>query len=248
MEKSQRLDKILVHMGIGSRRDIKALCKAGAVQVDGRVVKDPSLHVYPSQNEIKVEGEQIQYQEFFYFMMHKPQGVISATEDPRHRTVIDLLEVRDQRKELFPVGRLDIDTEGLLLLTNDGQLAHQLLSPKKKVPKVYYAKIAGVVTEADQQAMAQGVVLEAGYQTMPADLKILKSAAISEVELTIHEGKFHQVKRMFEALEKRVIFLKRLTMGPLVLDEALALGEYRPLTEEELQALGIALEEKSAEE
>ena len=169
--------------------------------------------------------------------MHKPQGIISATEDKFDRTVIDLLDPLDQHFEPFPVGRLDKDTEGLLLITNDGQLAHNLLSPKKHVPKWYYAKIDGVVTEADIEAFKQGVTLDDGYHTKPGELKILASGEQSEIELMIQEGKFHQVKRMFEAVGKKVTYLKRLSMGSLTLDPELPIGEYRALTEEELQGL-----------
>lgn len=237
MAKTQRLDKILVHLGYGSRRDIKGLCKSGAVVVDDKVIRDASIHVDPNTSMIKVGEEIVQYREFVYIMMNKPQGVISATEDLRHQTVVDLLEPRYRAFEVFPVGRLDIDTEGLLLLTNDGQLAHQLLSPKKHVPKTYYARINGRVTEADYAAFKEGVTLEDGYETLPAELKIIQSDDISEIELTIYEGKFHQVKRMFEAVNKQVIYLKRITMGSLELDLNLELGDYRELTQQELASL-----------
>ena len=170
-------------------------------------------------------------------MMNKPQGVLSATEDKRDQTVIDLLDAEYSIFETFPVGRLDKDTEGFLLLTNDGKLAHNLLSPKKGVPKTYYAHIDGIVTEEDAKRFSEGVILDDGYETKPGQLRILKSADISEIELTITEGKYHQVKRMFEAVDKQVVYLKRLSMGPLSLDESLALGSYRELTEEELQQL-----------
>jgi len=170
-------------------------------------------------------------------MMNKPPGVISATEDLRDETVIDLLDPLHQHFEPFPVGRLDKDTEGLLLITNDGMLAHNLLSPKKHVPKVYYAQIEGIVTEEDREKFAQGVELDDGYVTKPGELIILKSAQQSEIELTIQEGKFHQVKRMFEAVGKRVTYLKRLSMGNLKLDDSLELGEYRELTAEELACI-----------
>ncbi|EAO51655.1 Ribosomal small subunit pseudouridine synthase A [Bacillus thuringiensis serovar israelensis ATCC 35646] len=179
----------------------------------------------------------MEYKEFVYLMMHKPQGVISATEDDNHETVIDLLELEDAIFDPFPVGRLDIDTEGFLLITNDGKLSHQLLSPKKHVPKKYYAHVAGVVTEEDVKEFAKGVILDDGYETKPGTLTILKSDDISEIELVITEGKFHQVKRMFEAVGKKVVYLKRTEMGPLVLDEELELGQYRELTDEEVEML-----------
>lgn len=232
-----RLDKLLSNMGYGSRKEVKLLLKQKAVTVDGAYVKDAALHVDPEKQEVSVFGERVNYTEFVYFMMNKPPGVISATEDLRDETVIDLLEPLHQHFQPFPVGRLDKDTEGLLLLTNDGSLAHNLLSPKKHVPKVYYAQIEGIVTEEDCDKFAQGVELDDGYVTKPGELIILKSALQSEIELTIQEGKFHQVKRMFEAVGKRVTYLKRLSMGNLKLDESLKLGEYRELTAEELACL-----------
>ncbi|WP_257061209.1 pseudouridine synthase [Priestia megaterium] len=232
-----RLDKLLSTIGYGSRKEVKGLLKTGAVKVDGSTVKDAKVHVNPDEQEITVHGEAVSYREFVYFMLHKPQGVISATEDSLHETVLDLLELDDAVYEPFPVGRLDKDTEGLLLLTNDGQLAHQLLSPKKHVPKTYFAKINAPVTEEDAEAFRQGVTLDDGYVTKSAELKILTSGVESEIELTIVEGKFHQVKRMFEARGKKVTYLKRLSMGALLLDESLDLGEYRELTEEELALL-----------
>ena len=170
-------------------------------------------------------------------MLNKPDGYISATFDKRDPIVLDLIDKEALIFEPFPVGRLDKDTEGLLVLTNDGQLAHRVLSPKKHVPKTYYAKVEGVVTEEDVKAFADGVILDDGYETMPAELEILKSDEISEIELTIHEGKFHQVKRMFESVGKKVVYLKRLSMGKLKLDEGLALGKYRELTEEEVKMI-----------
>lgn len=232
-----RLDKLLSNMGYGSRKEVKQLLKQKAVTVDGTPVKDAAMHVDPEKQDISVYDERVIYTEFVYYMMNKPPGVISATEDSRDATVIDLLEPNHQHFEPFPVGRLDKDTEGLLLLTNDGALSHNLLSPKKHVPKVYYARIDGVVTEADGEAFARGVELDDGYVTKPGKLVILKSEEQSEIELTIQEGKFHQVKRMFEAVGKRVIYLKRLSMGSLKLDESLELGEYRELTPEELASL-----------
>lgn len=232
-----RLDKLLANMGYGSRKEVKQLLKQKAVSVDGAYVKDAALHVDPEQQIVSVFGERVVYTEFVYFMMNKPPGVISATEDLRDETVIDLLEPLHQHFQPFPVGRLDKDTEGLLLLTNDGVLAHNLLSPKKHVPKVYFAQIEGVVTEEDAEKFANGVELDDGYVTKPGKLVILKSAQLSEIELTIQEGKFHQVKRMFEAVGKRVTYLKRISMGSLTLDENLALGEYRELTTEELNGL-----------
>ncbi|ABR49792.1 pseudouridine synthase [Alkaliphilus metalliredigens QYMF] len=237
MAKTQRLDKILANLGHGSRSDIRRLCRQGVVTVNGAVVKSSSQHVEPENDKITVGEEEIYYREFVYIMMNKPQDVISATEDFKEKTVVDLLESKYQAFDVFPVGRLDKDTEGLLMLTNDGKLAHQLLSPKKHVPKTYYAKIEGVVTDADVEAFEKGIFIEENLQTMPSQLKILKADEISEVEVTIYEGKYHQVKRMFQATDKEVVYLKRLSMGSLMLDNSLDLGTYRELSEEELQGL-----------
>ena len=232
-----RLDKLLSNMGYGSRKEIKIIVKSKAVEVNGKVAKDVSMHVDSEKDEILVSGEKVIYTEFIYLMMNKPPGVISATEDKKDQTVIDLLEPIDQHFQPFPVGRLDKDTEGLLLITNDGHLTHQLLSPKKHVPKLYFAEIDGMVTEEDIVRFKEGVILEDGYLTKPGDLTILRSGETSEIELVITEGKFHQVKRMFEAVGKRVTYLKRLKMGSLELDSTLELGQYRPLTEKELEEL-----------
>ncbi|MFJ8262502.1 pseudouridine synthase [Rummeliibacillus sp. NPDC094406] len=230
-----RLDKLLSNMGYGSRKEVKQLLKMKAVSVDGVIIKDVSLHVDPEKQNVTVLGERVHYQEFIYLMMNKPAGVISATEDLHDQTVIDLLDPFHAHFEPFPVGRLDKDTEGFLLITNDGVLAHNLLSPKKHVPKVYYANIDGRVTEEDIEAFNHGVILDDGYHTKPGKLTILKSGETSEIELMISEGKFHQVKRMFEAVGKKVTYLKRLSMGNLQLDENLKLGEYRELSSDEIE-------------
>jgi len=237
MAKTQRIDKVLANLGYGSRKDIRKMCKDGLVKVDDNIIKDSSLHIDPENSEITIGNEVINYREFVYIMMNKPQDVISATVDKRDQTVVDLLDESYIPFEVFPVGRLDKDTEGLLILTNDGVLAHKLLSPKKHVPKTYYANVEGIVTEEDKAKFQEGVFIDDDYKTLPAELKILKSDEISEIELTIYEGKFHQVKRMFHAVDKEVIYLKRLSMGPLELDKDLDLGEYRELTEEELNQL-----------
>ncbi|WP_044745977.1 MULTISPECIES: pseudouridine synthase [unclassified Anoxybacillus] len=234
---SLRIDKMLANMGYGTRKEVKKLLKSGVVKMDGVIVKDPKTQVNPETQIVTVWGEEVEYKEFVYLMMNKPPGVISATEDDMEETVVDLLEEEDQIFAPFPVGRLDKDTEGLLLLTNDGQLAHQLLSPKKHVPKTYFAVIDGEVNEEDIAAFRRGVILDDGYETKPAELVILKAGTRSDVEVTITEGKFHQVKRMFQAVGKRVVYLKRIQMGPLALDPSLALGEYRELTEEEIEML-----------
>ncbi|MGY0694743.1 pseudouridine synthase [Virgibacillus sp. FSP13] len=229
-----RLDKLLANTGFGSRKDVKGLLKKKQVTVNDLIQKDGSVHVDPAKDVITVNGKSVQYQKYLYIMLHKPQGYISATVDDKEKTVVDLLNGGHQHFKPFPVGRLDKDTEGLLLLTNDGELAHQLTSPRKEIKKTYAAKVAGLVTDQDMSLFKQGVVLEDGYKTKPAELIILQAGNISEIELTITEGKYHQVKRMFEAVGKKVTYLKRLRMGELQLDETLALGEYRELTEEEL--------------
>ncbi|AXM89428.1 16S rRNA pseudouridine(516) synthase [Anoxybacillus ayderensis] len=232
-----RIDKLLANMGYGTRKEVKKLLKAGGVKVDGMTVKDAKTHVDPKEQVVTVWGEEVEYKPFIYLMMNKPKGVISATEDAVEETVVDLLEEEDRIFDPFPVGRLDKDTEGLLLLTNDGQLAHQLLSPKKHVPKTYEAMIDGEVTEDDVAAFRRGVVLDDGYETKPAELVIIRSGLRSDVRVTITEGKFHQIKRMFQAVGKRVVYLKRIQMGPIPLDETLEPGEYRDLTDEEIALL-----------
>lgn len=231
-----RLDKFLAEMGVGTRSELKKAIRAGFVKIDGRTAEKPEEKVDPERQIITYQGREIGYASFEYYLLNKPAGVISATEDKHTETVVDLIKTK-KRKDLFPVGRLDKDTEGLLLITNDGDLAHRLLSPKKHVDKVYFAKVAGRVTEADGEAFHNGVDIGDEKLTLPAELKILRSDDISEILLTIREGRFHQVKRMFQAVGKEVIYLKRLSMGTLVLDESLAPGEYRELTKEELDAL-----------
>lgn len=232
-----RIDKMLANLGYGSRKDVKKLLKDGVVKVNDKLVKDAKEHVNPEEDVVTLFGEVVEYKEFIYLMMNKPPGVVSATEDHYERTVVDLLEMEDAIFSPFPVGRLDKDTEGLLLLTNDGQLSHRLLSPKKHVPKTYFAVIDQEVSEEDVTAFKKGVMLDDGYVTKPGELTILKTGLRSDIELTITEGKFHQVKRMFEAVGKKVLYLKRISMGPLELDETLELGEYRELTEQEIKSL-----------
>jgi 16S rRNA pseudouridine516 synthase len=232
-----RLDKILAHMGIGTRTEIRKMMKKGLVSVNGEIIKDPAHKINPEESSIMVAGEPVIYKRFIYLMLNKPGGYLSATTDEYDKTVLDLLTPEHQIFAPFPVGRLDKDTEGLLLLTNDGKLGHHLTSPRRHIPKIYYALIRGTVDAEDQRAFAEGVVLDDGYQTLPAQLTILKAGVRSEIELTIYEGKYHQVKRMFEVRGKEVIYLKRIKMGPLALDESLAPGEYRELTPEELAQL-----------
>lgn len=238
MEKMIRLDKFLVEMNQGSRSQIKEAAKKGRIQVNGRIEKKTERKIMPSEDEVLLDGALITYHKYEYYMLHKPQGVVSATEDKRHKTVIDLLD-GEKRYDLFPVGRLDIDTEGLLLLTNDGDLAHRLLAPKKHVDKTYLAHVSGTLPSDSVQKIAAGMTLTDGTEVKPGKLEICGSleADLTEIRLTIQEGKFHQVKRMFEALGCKVVYLKRLSMGSLVLDEALEPGAYRKLTEEELTEL-----------
>ena len=237
MGKKMRVDKLLSNVGVASRAELKKYCKQGLISVNGKVINNPGVQVDSESDDIRFNGEKIVYREFVYIMLNKPDGYISATFDKYDPIVLDLIDQSYLVFEPFPVGRLDKDTEGLLVLTNDGQLAHRVLSPKKHVPKTYYAKIQGKVTEEDILAFEKGVILDDGYETMPSQLKILKSDDMSEIELTIHEGKFHQVKRMFESVGKKVVYLKRLSMGILKLDESLKLGEYRELTEEEVKLI-----------
>ena len=231
-----RLDKYLAEMGVGTRQEVKKQIRQGKVTVNGTVVKAADTKIDETCDEVTIGGLNISYVSYEYYMLNKPGGVVSATEDRRDTTVVDLIKDK-KRKDLFPVGRLDKDTEGLLLITNDGDLAHRLLAPKKHVDKVYYAKIDGMVTEEDVKRFAEGIDIGAEEEEMtrPAKLDIMKSAEESEIRLTIHEGKFHQVKRMFLAVGKEVTYLKRERMGTLCLDENLKPGEYRLLTEEEIE-------------
>ncbi len=231
-----RLDRFLCETGFGTRSQVKAFLKKGLVTVNGETAKKPEQKIKETEDAVFCNGKRAVYAVFVYLMLHKTAGVVSATEDRRERTVLDLLDTEDRRK-VFPVGRLDKDTEGLLLLTDDGELAHRLLSPKKHVDKVYFAEVEGQITEAHADRFREGLDIGEKELTLPAELEILKSGAVSEVRVTIREGKFHQVKRMFEAVGCRVVYLKRLSMGTLTLDEKLAAGAYRNLTEEEITKL-----------
>lgn len=233
-----RLDKIIAASGKYSRREVKLLIRQGRVLVDGVPARSPEDKVDPESAEIAVNGEALPYRRYTWLMLHKPAGVLSATEDGRGTTVLDLLPQELQRRNLFPVGRLDKDTEGLLLLTNEGVLAHDLLSPRRHVDKVYYARTAGQLREEDRQAFAAGMTLGDGLKCLPAELEILSAGLEgSEALVTLREGKFHQVKRMLAARGTPVLYLKRIRMGNLTLDPALAPGEYRYLTEKELSGL-----------
>ena len=231
-----RLDKFLTELGVGTRSEVKKLLKAGQVTVNGEKVSKPEQKIDENKDVVCYQGNVLAYQQFEYYMFHKPAGCVTAVTDAMHKTVMDYMKDLS-RKDLVPVGRLDIDTEGLLLITNDGQLSHELLSPTKHVPKTYYAKIDGIVTEDDVNLFAEGVDIGEKKLTKPAKLTVLASDTISEIELTISEGKFHQVKRMFESVGKKVVYLKRISMGNLLLDDNLLVGEYRPLTEDEIVTL-----------
>lgn len=231
-----RLDKFLSEMGVGTRSEVKKMIRAKQIRVNDEIALKPEMKIDENTDCVYYKEELIRYAAFEYYLFHKPAGCVSATEDNVHKTVMDYLK-DTARNDLFPVGRLDIDTEGLLLITNDGALSHELLSPTKHVDKTYYAKIEGRVTEKDVNLFAKGVDIGEESLTRPGKLVVLKSDDISEIELTITEGKFHQVKRMFEAVGKKVCYLKRISMGPLVLPADLKPGEYRPLSNEELEAL-----------
>ncbi len=234
----ERLDKIVSNLGYGSRKEIKQVAKKGLILVDGKIVKDSSTLIDPEKSNIVINGEEIFYRKNIYLMMNKPSGVVSATTDNVSDTVIDLLEYDHQAFQPFPIGRLDKDTVGLLFLTNDGDLNHRLISPKFHVNKVYYAKIDNIVSESDIIAFKNGITLDDGYKCREAILEIISiENRESEVKVTISEGKFHQVKRMFEAVEKNVTYLKRIEFGTIPLDEQLEEGEYRELSDEELNIL-----------
>ncbi len=241
-----RLDKFLVDCGVGSRTEVKTILKKKQVTVNGKVETSSKLQINETIDQIIYLNRQLSYEKFVYYLLNKPSGVISATEDNHHRTVLDLLDDDARHKEVFPVGRLDIDTTGLLLLTNNGQLAHAMLSPKKHVDKNYLADVLGIMDYADVLAFEKGITLK-DYTCQPARLEILsvdETANCCRVNITIREGKFHQVKRMVASRGKEVLSLERLSMGPLSLPTDLARGDYRRLTEEELDSLkefGVSL-------
>ena len=236
----ERLDKIISATGKKSRREVREMVRQGRVLVDGKPAPAADMKVDPQTAVILLDGEPLGYEKFTYVMLHKPAGVLTATEDRRQETVLDLLAPELRRRALSPVGRLDKDTEGLLLLTNDGQLAHRLLSPKSHVDKVYYARVDGALEPGDIAAFAAGMTLGDGLECLPAGLEILSP---TEALVTLREGKFHQVKRMLAARGKSVLYLKRLSMGRLRLDPALAPGAWRMLTAEERSALNLSLSE-----
>lgn len=231
----ERLDKILAATGKWSRKEAKALIKSGRVKVEGKNPAGPEDKI-PEGAVVTVDGRPILTDKYVYIMLHKPAGVISSTEDPREETVLSLLPKELRRIGLFPVGRLDKDTEGLLLLTNDGPLAHQLLAPGKHVDKVYYVEVDGALDQEDVQAFQAGITLGDGTECLPAELELLPQR--DQGLVTLREGKYHQVKRMLASRGKPVVYLKRLSMGPLELDRALPAGRWRMLTPEEKAFLG----------
>ncbi|WP_010239707.1 pseudouridine synthase [Clostridium arbusti] len=234
----ERLDKVLANSGYGSRKDVKKLIKSGLIEVDGEKIKSSNIQVDVNENKIVINGELLDYKKYIYLMMNKPDGVVSATFDNFDETVVDLLEEYHASFKPFPVGRLDKDTVGLLILTNDGELNHRMISPKWHVDKVYYAEINKPVDEEDIKAFEEGIEIDDGYKCMPAKLNILSADSNgSRVMITIQEGKFHQVKRMFIARNKEVVYLKRISFGPIKLDESVNEGSYRELTEDEVKAL-----------
>lgn len=228
-----RLDKFLGNHGFGTRKEVKLLVKRGAVKVNDVVVKKSDIKIVPENDTVTVYDEVVMYEPFVYIMLNKPAGYISSTKDYKDETVLELIE-GFEHYDLHPVGRLDKDTEGLLILTNDGQFSHDVLSPRKHVNKTYFARVDGYVTDDTVELFKAGITLDDGYKAMPAELQIISAGEISEIELVIQEGKFHQVKRMFKAVDMTVIYLKRIKMGGLLLDESLTPGAYRKLTLEEI--------------
>lgn len=260
-----RLDRFLTEMGKGSRSRIKQDVRKGLVQVNGQVIKAPDSKLDPETDQVTYAGTLVPYAAMEYYLLNKPAGYVSATEDRHEKTVLELIPER-KRKDLFPVGRLDKDTEGLLLITNDGELAHRLLHPKRHVDKTYYAEVAGPLTGEMVRQFAEGVDIGDDTPTLPAVLKAAQRQKkyrdplgsrdqgvqvcreqpeerqeISCVEITLHEGRFHQIKRMFQAVGSEVLYLKRISMGPLCLDRELPIGKSRPLTEDEKAALGVGI-------
>ena len=230
-----RLDKYLADMGLGTRTEVKRDIKKGRISVNGEIVKSPEYKIDIQTDVVLADGKEIAYEELVYYMLNKPQGVVSATEDRWDKTVLDLISEK-KRKDLFPVGRLDKDTEGLLLITNDGELAHNLLSPKKHVDKKYFVRLRDALSEEDKKHLGEGVDIGEDKLTLPSHVFVLNEKR-DEAEIVIREGKFHQIKRMFHAVGNEVVFLKRLSMGSLTLDEALLTGEYRLLTPQEIERL-----------
>ena len=232
----ERLDKIISNMGRATRREVKEMVRQGRISVDGIAVSSPEMKIDPNTAKIQIDGEVLHYESLTYLLLHKPAGVVSATEDTREKTVLDCLPPELRKRDLAPVGRLDKDTEGLLLLTNDGELNHRLTSPRYHVKKTYYARVDGCLEEADVTRFASGIELS-DFTCLPAKLEILSE---NTCLITVEEGKFHQVKRMLGFCGKPVIYLKRMSMGPLKLDKTLPVGAFRSLTPQEVAFLRAA--------
>ena len=231
-----RLDRFLANSGVGTRKEVKEILKKRKIKVNDSIITDGSTHIDENKDAVKYEEKEISYKPFIYIMMNKPNGVISATEDDEHRTVIDLLGNKYRTYSVFPIGRLDIDTEGLLILTNDGILTHNLLAPNKYVDKKYYVELKNPVLKSDIEKLENGIELENGFVTKNAKVAVIENTE-NKVYITITEGKYHQVKRMFKAVNNKVLYLKRVQMGNLKLDDKLKVGEYRELTEKEINIL-----------
>lgn len=233
----ERLDKIICSQTMQSRRETDGFIRRGRVTVDGAVCKDPSKKVDPEKAVICMDGKTLEFSKFVYYMLNKPAGILCVSRDPKAETVVDLLKPEDRRKDIFPAGRLDKDTHGLVILTNDGDLAHRILSPKNHVMKRYHAILDGPIGEQEIQAFKKGVILADGTNCLPADLTVLEDGEHPLVEITICEGKFHQIKRMFGTVDRGVDWLCRLSMGGLQLDTSLAECEYRSLDKQEISLL-----------
>lgn len=231
-----RLDKFLAETGVGTRSEVKKILKSNAVTVNGQTERRPERKIDTERDEIACRGRVILYEPFIALMLNKPAGCVTATEDRIHRTVMDWI-CHPAKDRLFPVGRLDLDTEGLLLLVNDGELAHRLLSPKHHAEKTYYVRVEGRLTAQEVHAFEEGIDIGEKRKTLPARLSVLESGDVSEAEVTLYEGKFHQVKRMFLACGCRVIYLKRISMAGISLDPELTTGQWRALTPEECRKL-----------
>lgn len=236
VDKLERLDKVLSNLGFGSRTDVKRDLNKGLVQVNGNIVKDGSKKV-SLLDKIIFGGEELTRNEYYYFMMNKAPDCITATEDPKEKTVMEYLKGRHRQMNLFPVGRLDKETEGLLIFTTDGNFAHHYTSPKHLIDKEYYAEVEGTLTDADVEAFASGIELDDGYVTLPGKLEILTSDVNSKAKVIIREGKYRQIRRMFVTLGKTVTYLRREKMGSIQLDPNLRVGDYRELTKEEISSL-----------
>lgn len=235
-----RLDKMLSNMGYGSRREIKSLVKSGYVEIDGKKVKDPSFKVDTDESKVFVRGEHIEYKKYTYIMLNKPAGIVSST-DSRDTNVIDILGARLRNINLFPAGRLDKDTEGFVLLTNDGKMAHNILSPKKHVEKEYYVELDGELSENGRISIENGIILEDGSQCLDCRIEMISNEMkLCKLRIFIREGKFHQIKRMFEMVGRKVTYLKRLSIGEIRLDTNLEKGEYRELSSDELKKLPVS--------